>query len=407
MRSIAACALVVAASAGSASAQWFQLLDTPSGVTGTINVDGISGDGSVVLGRTLSDCNPTPLRWVRSPSAAVPEWLGFDNGLPRACSLDGQLIAGDTNCDTNPDALTWAWTPSGGLTALSTLPINSFSFAYIISMSADGNVIAGYGLEDFGAEAEVAVKIGSAPLVRIAVVPTGGPLVSRNGSAVVFLGRPVGSPSTQRNLFRWTAPAGPLVQLTSVPLTTRLLSVSADGSEIFLQSGSGGWLQRYTTAGGLQNVPGGCCQGVAYAATPDGSVVAGLTIRNNVSAAYIWDAANGTRFIDSILSAAGVDLQGISLSAATAISDDGTTIVGSGSPRAWIADLDYTPPPACDSDYNQDGNADQDDVAYLVNVVSGGPNPTGRDPDFTLDGNVDQDDVAALINVVAGGPCPV
>jgi hypothetical protein len=63
-------------------------------------------------------------------------------------------------------------------------------------------------------------------------------------------------------------------------------------------------------------------------------------------------------------------------------------------------------PPTCDADYNQDGNADQDDVAYLVNVIAGGPNPTGRDPDFNLDGNVDQEDYIALVNVVAGGPCP-
>jgi len=62
--------------------------------------------------------------------------------------------------------------------------------------------------------------------------------------------------------------------------------------------------------------------------------------------------------------------------------------------------------PTCDPDYNQDGNVDQDDVAYLVDVIAGGPNPTGRDPDFNRDGNVDQDDQAALIDRVAGGPCP-
>jgi hypothetical protein len=60
----------------------------------------------------------------------------------------------------------------------------------------------------------------------------------------------------------------------------------------------------------------------------------------------------------------------------------------------------------CDPDYNQDGNIDQDDVAYLVNVIAGGPNPSGRDPDFNGDGNIDQDDYRALVDVVAGGPCP-
>jgi hypothetical protein len=62
--------------------------------------------------------------------------------------------------------------------------------------------------------------------------------------------------------------------------------------------------------------------------------------------------------------------------------------------------------PICDPDYNQDGNADQDDVAYMANALAGGGNPTGRDLDFNLDGNADQDDYRALINRIAGGPCP-
>ncbi|MFA6046015.1 MAG: hypothetical protein WC718_13615 [Phycisphaerales bacterium] len=62
--------------------------------------------------------------------------------------------------------------------------------------------------------------------------------------------------------------------------------------------------------------------------------------------------------------------------------------------------------PPCDPDVNQDGNADQGDVDYLLNVVAGGENPTGIDPDFNQDGNVDQGDVDALVNVIAGGACP-
>jgi hypothetical protein len=63
-------------------------------------------------------------------------------------------------------------------------------------------------------------------------------------------------------------------------------------------------------------------------------------------------------------------------------------------------------PLACEPDLNQDGNVDQDDIAYLINVISGGENPTGIDPDFNQDGNADQDDITALINVIAGGACP-
>jgi hypothetical protein len=90
-------------------------------------------------------------------------------------------------------------------------------------------------------------------------------------------------------------------------------------------------------------------------------------------------------------------------------------------PAAYTVDLGYGPPlsgasaarlhvspadPPCDPDYNQDGNSDQDDVMYLITVVAGGPNPTGRDPDFNRDGNADQADVSALMDAVVGSPCP-
>ncbi|MCE7974337.1 MAG: hypothetical protein DYG92_08460 [Leptolyngbya sp. PLA1] len=60
----------------------------------------------------------------------------------------------------------------------------------------------------------------------------------------------------------------------------------------------------------------------------------------------------------------------------------------------------------CAPDFNQDGNTDQDDLAYLIDVLAGGDNPSGRDPDFNADGNADQDDTLALLDVLAGGACP-
>jgi hypothetical protein len=70
----------------------------------------------------------------------------------------------------------------------------------------------------------------------------------------------------------------------------------------------------------------------------------------------------------------------------------------------WHPDIGAVPP--CEPDYNQDGNADQDDVVYLINVIAGGDNLSGLDPDFNKDGNVNQDDVVALINMLSGGGCP-
>jgi glucose/arabinose dehydrogenase len=61
---------------------------------------------------------------------------------------------------------------------------------------------------------------------------------------------------------------------------------------------------------------------------------------------------------------------------------------------------------SCDRDYTRDGNYDQDDVAYLINILAGGANPNNMSPDFNRDGNADQDDAAALIDAIAGGGCP-
>ena len=61
---------------------------------------------------------------------------------------------------------------------------------------------------------------------------------------------------------------------------------------------------------------------------------------------------------------------------------------------------------ACDPDFNQDGNVDQDDIACLAQVVAGDPSCSDMDPDFNQDGNVDQDDIDALAQVVAGANCP-
>lgn len=77
-------------------------------------------------------------------------------------------------------------------------------------------------------------------------------------------------------------------------------------------------------------------------------------------------------------------------------------------PSFWEAGFDsvLVGSAPCDPDYNQDGNVDVDDVAYITNVIAGGDNPFNRDPDFNQDGNADQEDVQAVINTIGGGGCP-
>jgi len=61
---------------------------------------------------------------------------------------------------------------------------------------------------------------------------------------------------------------------------------------------------------------------------------------------------------------------------------------------------------ACRTDYNQDGNADQDDlVALIQDIAAGTTSYPPNSPDVNDDGNVDQNDVAELIDLLASGGC--
>ncbi|MFA6045307.1 MAG: PQQ-dependent sugar dehydrogenase [Phycisphaerales bacterium] len=119
---------------------------------------------------------------------------------------------------------------------------------------------------------------------------------------------------------------------------------------------------------------------------------------DNQGELYICDQSGGEIFkIIPSTASQGPDCNGNGVPDACEIANGDTTDAnGDGIPDSC----------QCDSDLNHDGNADQGDIDYLINVVAGGPNGTGIDPDFNRDGNVDQGDIDALINVVAGGACP-
>lgn len=85
--------------------------------------------------------------------------------------------------------------------------------------------------------------------------------------------------------------------------------------------------------------------------------------------------------------------------------------VGESTSGAWSLSGGFwyptiSPPPPCETDLTQDGNSNQDDIDYLIDVIAGGDNYNNIDPDFNGDGNVNQDDIIALINTIGGGGCP-
>ncbi|MCE7974320.1 MAG: hypothetical protein DYG92_08375 [Leptolyngbya sp. PLA1] len=86
-----------------------------------------------------------------------------------------------------------------------------------------------------------------------------------------------------------------------------------------------------------------------------------------------------------------------------------TVLPGQRAQRDLTLYLRVQPPevPFCDPDLNWDGNADQDDVALLVDKISRGEwSPCDASPDYNRDGTADMDDVRTLIDVIASGECP-
>src|SRR5262249_3340342 len=90
-------------------------------------------------------------------------------------------------------------------------------------------------------------------------------------------------------------------------------------------------------------LPGGTAS-VAFGVSANGKVVVGVGISAEPRQAFRWTAATGMQSVKALLQAAGVAIPGWQLGEASAVSAEGTTIVGNGRdpngrPQAWIADL--------------------------------------------------------------------
>src|SRR3989304_2264375 len=151
--------------------------------------------------------------------------------------------------------------------------------------------------------------------------------------------------------FRWTEQAG-MIGLSSYPggeFASNALAISDDGNVIVGSGGGQDGMEafRWTAEDGVvglgilpQLEPHLTPYSIAYGVSADGSVIVGDSIQQ----AFVWDERHGLRSIESILTAAGVDLTGWRLLRAMNASADGRTIVGygvvgDGPELLWVAVL--------------------------------------------------------------------
>lgn len=150
------------------------------------------------------------------------------------------------------------------------------------------------------------------------------------------------------------------------------LAVTPDGSVIVGSGRSSIGTQAFRWQSGvfqnLGHLPGGITSR-AFAVSADGQRIVGEAQTTQGMRAFVWDQENGMRAISEVLTSEyGADMTGWTLTNATIISADGSTIIGTGTTplgsEAWIARLtDCAPVPG---DVDGDRDVDLIDLATLL-----------------------------------------
>jgi probable HAF family extracellular repeat protein len=117
------------------------------------DANGVSADGSVVVGNASSDTSGSSFRWT-SATGIVPlgNLGGGENSLEEAAgvSADGAIVVGQSGSPSGPQA--FRWTQATGTVGLGDLPGGDF-FSFARAISSDGTVIVGESNSASGSEA--------------------------------------------------------------------------------------------------------------------------------------------------------------------------------------------------------------------------------------------------------------
>ncbi|MFM9996914.1 MAG: PEP-CTERM sorting domain-containing protein [Phycisphaerales bacterium] len=353
---------------------------------------GLSGDGQTVVGASIVGGSGFSqvfgaFRWTGAGLEAVYQNPAGESVRAQAASFSGGVIAGfaDFGFFSTLGVQAFIWTPSTGAYLVGDLPGGSSGVprSYARAVSADGAVVACIGESVEGTEA-FRYEVATGGMTGLGDLP-GGPFasygygISADGSTIVGLS--LSGAQTQES-FMWREATG-MVGLGFLPVAaggvqfSQATAASADGAVIVGQSRTAVSINaneafRWTESSGLVglgDLPGGGFDSIAFGVSADGSVIVGRASVDQLppcgifgcgsaGRAFIWDAVNGMRDLEAVLSAAGATTEGWDLQEARAVSADGRTIAGTGrNPtgafEGWVA---YFPPePVCYADCNVSG----------------------------------------------------
>lgn len=335
-------------SASSMAAQFYNLGYAPTR-TNTSTATGVSDDGSIAVGYSSGSLITDTEGFIWSMTDGTSGISDLPGGVfyseAKGVSGNGSVVVGRGSSYSGAQAI--RWTPSAGMGGLGYLPGGSYSVAN--GISGDGSVIVGES--SVGSNSHAFNWTSSAGMVDLGTL-AGGTYSSAKGvsyDGTVVVGQADSSAGYQA--FRWNSTDG-MVSLGFMPgdnnSTARM--ASADGSVIVGESSNGSNTQafRWTSTDGMMglgHLPGGTLSS-ATGVSGDGSVIVGVDYNSSGSNAFIWDSTAGMRDLKSVLlSDYGLDLSGWTLYGANAVSSNGRAIAGyginpSGSQEAWLVLLD-------------------------------------------------------------------
>ncbi|MBK8268174.1 MAG: PD40 domain-containing protein [Planctomycetes bacterium] len=314
--------------------------DLPGGEFNT-SAEGVSADGSVVVGTASSANGWEAYRWTRATGIVGLGDLptsAFDSGA-HAISADGSTIVGTSRTVFRAEA--FRWTEATGMQGIGVVSEDDVS-SEATAVSADGSVIAGHRhiatsvhrYESFrwtegGGMTDLGSISGTFPYDKVNAM-------SADGSQVV--GFSFATEGGANQAFRWNESEG-IVGMGDIPsggLNSHAKGMSADGTYV-VGWGTNGPREpfRWSAATGMVGL--GVVSGTgdtAFDISDDGSIVVGGRSASSLqqqSLAFIWDQRHGKRNLQQLLTNNyGLDLTGWSLVAARAVSADGSTIIGTG-----------------------------------------------------------------------------
>jgi uncharacterized membrane protein len=309
----------------------------------------ISGDG-LVVGGSLAQNGPKPALWTREGGIEILVRAGRPNtnGRVWALNYDGSVAAGlAAGATQNP----MRWTRAEGM---------------VLFENITGGATSGYGVSDDGRVIVGSGFLGSrggfvwTPEAGLRNLPNG---VDGQATSVSGDGRFFGGSFGLTTIWRWS------LELFS-------------GSQISVDEPVSGWSKAMNETGDVMVGRFTTDRTRGFLWTTQGfRILPEITYLNDVSddgrvavgrlsgggAAYYTEGLGSVRLADFLHDSFQMDLTNWNLSEALGISNDGRTIMGTGSPSNWIVYLPASRP----GDFNGDETKTIDDLVSFVDCFVG------------------------------------